>query len=274
MGRHSALPILVAISGAGLAHCEPVVEESGSSATATTSTATATSSATTGAGGGGPLPTCSSTGVVGVAACLQPPVPLGNNYDGFGPVEVDGTVTLVSTVSQSPCFGYADALRLDEGYQGPAVAVEVEDANAQLWKLAFEVPGFDATDLQQGDTVHISAVSDALSVTIPGFLAHISLAENGAKLVMVGRNTSPDVGASPGAEVCHYGSLGTDGCLFAQHEMNVTVGNESSSIARGGSAVVGGLLVTNADFIQVYESAGNCNFNPYIQYMVGAAPTP
>jgi hypothetical protein len=210
-----------------------------------------------GSGGGGP---CSWGGALSVAGCvaglgIDPSQWRNVDVDTAGVVTSSGPVDLAST-----CLFHGGTL---DPSRPPVFQVRFDDASAQAWEVAFEVPGYDDALLQIGDAVTLAYHA---KYGEGGGSDYFTLRENGSLVVSVGSSDAdPEVSVTAGALVCAYSSS----CDVEVHDMDVAIGAESASIPNGESREVGALTVTNGHFARLFDTGGCNAFDP--TFLIGIA---
>jgi hypothetical protein len=277
VSHRTALPLVLSLTAFGAAACDGDVSQSSVSTTGSGGSGgdptTTTTTSTTSTSAGGAPPDCREESVL--SACASGPNPTPDPFPV--PFEATGVVTSIvhTDLESSLCWFDADQGAVTLGLAGsdPVVEVEIDDPMLGAIRVAFDLPGFTASSLVPGDVVGVTAAYVPDSGELGGPLAHghIVVTKNGALVAGVADTSAlPGVDTSRGAEVCYEQG---DFCDKATFELEVTVGQDSATIASDTSVAVGGLLVTSDELFEYYDT-GNCNFAQGVSLFGAAAVDP
>jgi len=138
--------------------------------------------------------------------------------------------------------------------------------------IGLAMPGFSQASVAEGDALAVKYNANMLMVGFGGHEAALEIHREGSLVAAVGENKPAGLPPSEGPQVCYS----EDGlCGQGQLDMEVTGPDGATvSIANGETASVGGLLVTNDQYISNYDISGGCNFGLPVEYLMSAAAIP
>jgi hypothetical protein len=156
---------------------------------------------------------------------------------------------------------------IGEASSASSTEVVIEDANAELFSLQFQVPGFDGSSVAVGDSLDVTGHQYFDSWIYLQSMGRIVVERNGSIVVAVGLNEQPFAFTS--VPECTYTSL----CSPEYSSIVAEVEGQSGPVPPHSTAVVGSHLVTNAENQRATSGAGGdgCATDGYL---VAAAAVP
>ncbi len=194
------------------------------------------------------------------AACLQAPLFPWGPSSGL----VNGTVSGLTSPSPS-CFappsGDGSCISVP-AYPGEAVIAEAVwftiDTPEGQFVAGVSVKGFTPDRVPVGEPIGVGFENNYNGTNNPALMLEFWAGEsdNEVPLVVVGANAFHTVAIERGDETCRRED---QICGYSDHDMLVGFGGEAIALGRHETANLGGLLITNDRYTQLYD-LGACNF--------------